>query len=167
VDSIARIYEHVNTKSRKYEYFLGGADMEVVGRIFALLDERGETASHFAQELNLSTGNVSDWKAGRAKPSLDVFVKIVNYFNVSSDYLLGREPRGTHNTISAPISGGGFVQGINTGSVSIRNGATSKDDGLSEDEIEMIRVMRTLNLKQRHEFMATAWKFENLDEVTV
>jgi transcriptional regulator with XRE-family HTH domain len=58
--------------------------------IFALLEKRGMTNKEFAEALGLSTGNVSDWKVGRTKPSLEVLIKISDYLETSIDFLLGR-----------------------------------------------------------------------------
>ena len=44
----------------------------------------------FAKALGVSKQCVSNWENGYIQPSLDMFVKIADYFNVSTDYLLGR-----------------------------------------------------------------------------
>lgn len=58
-------------------------------RISQLLAEQGRSQKELAVAVGVSTGNVSDWKAGRAKPSTDVVVRIADFFQVSVDYLLG------------------------------------------------------------------------------
>lgn len=40
--------------------------------------------------INVSAGNITDWKQGRSRPNIDAVVKIADYFNCSVDYLLGR-----------------------------------------------------------------------------
>jgi transcriptional regulator with XRE-family HTH domain len=62
----------------------------MIERIFNLINERGITQKDLAQAIGVSTGNISDWKSGRAKPSIDVLNRIANYFGVSIDYLVGR-----------------------------------------------------------------------------
>ncbi len=62
----------------------------MIERIIGLLNERGITQKELASAIGISTGNVSDWKIGRAKPSVDVLVKIADYFGVTVDYLVGR-----------------------------------------------------------------------------
>lgn len=42
------------------------------------------------EKIKVSPGNISDWKSGRSKPSLDVIIKIADTFNSSVDRLLGR-----------------------------------------------------------------------------
>jgi transcriptional regulator with XRE-family HTH domain len=71
-------------------FFVGENSTGVVERIFALLNERHETSVTFASAIGVSQGNVSDWKRGRSKPSIEALGKIADFFNVSADYLLGR-----------------------------------------------------------------------------
>lgn len=58
-------------------------------RISELLDEQGKSQKDLATAVGVSTGNVSDWKSGRAKPNSDVLVRIAEYLDVTVDYLLG------------------------------------------------------------------------------
>ena len=62
----------------------------MMDRILELCHEKGVTQKQLAEAISVSTGNVSDWKTGRARPSLDVLGRIADYFDVSVDYLLGR-----------------------------------------------------------------------------
>ena len=59
--------------------------------LFLLLKVKGISQKEFSEIMGVSTSNVSDWKAGRAKPSLEMLIKIADYFDVSIDYLLGRK----------------------------------------------------------------------------
>ena len=63
-------------------------------RIVALSKERGTNISNVISELQLSSGNLSKWKAG-GMPKADTISKLADYFHVSTDYLLGRtdDPR--------------------------------------------------------------------------
>ena len=56
-------------------------------RILALLQDNGITAKKLTSDLEISNSSVSDWKKG-SKPSCDVVVKLAQYFNVSTDYIL-------------------------------------------------------------------------------
>jgi len=44
-----------------------------------------------AKDTGIPYGVLSDWKAGRSTPKHDKMQKLADYFNVSVDYLLGRE----------------------------------------------------------------------------
>ena len=58
-----------------------------------LLMERGVTAYKVAKATGISTGSMTDWKKGRSAPKVDKLQKIADYFGVSVDYLLGKEPK--------------------------------------------------------------------------
>ena len=60
--------------------------------LFHEIRKKGKT-SHVARELDVSMGNISDWKNGRSVPNAFSLVKLADYFGCSVDYLLGR----THN----------------------------------------------------------------------
>jgi len=49
-----------------------------------------KTQSGTAEALNIATTTVSSYENNVNEPSLDMLIKIANYFNVSVDYLLGR-----------------------------------------------------------------------------
>lgn len=57
--------------------------------LFELLEPRG-TSKKLSESMGISTGNISDWKSGKSKPTAEALLKIADYFNVSVDYLLGR-----------------------------------------------------------------------------
>ena len=64
--------------------------MTVVDRIFQLIKDNGLTAKEFANIVGISQGNLTDWKTGRAKPSVASLEKIHLNFNVSMEWLLGQ-----------------------------------------------------------------------------
>ncbi len=49
------------------------------------------TQKQFAEKIEVDAHNVGDWERGKCEPSNDMLVKIANEFDVSVDYLLGRE----------------------------------------------------------------------------
>ena len=60
-----------------------------VSRIIRLIKENKITAKEFAKSCNLSQGNVTDWKTGRAKPSINALRKISKKFKVQLEWLTG------------------------------------------------------------------------------
>ena len=64
--------------------------MDIVQNIMDLIKERKTTAYAVSKATGISSGNFSDWKSGKAKPSQKAIQKIADYFDVSVD--LGREP---------------------------------------------------------------------------
>ena len=63
-----------------------------------LLKEHGVTAYQVAKATGISTGSLSDWKNGRSSPKAEKLRKIADYFNVSVDYLLGKEEKPAANS---------------------------------------------------------------------
>lgn len=59
--------------------------------LFTLLQPRG-ISKKLSEATGISSGNISDWKKGRSKPTAEALTSIADYFDVSVDYLLGREP---------------------------------------------------------------------------
>lgn len=60
-------------------------------RIKALRLTRGISQVELAKLVNISKQSVSNWENDNIQPSIDMLVKIADVFNVTTDYLLGRE----------------------------------------------------------------------------
>lgn len=61
--------------------------------LFIILNERSIPRKDLCQAVNVSNGNLSDWKSGRCLPSADVLMRMADYLDTSVDYLLGRSER--------------------------------------------------------------------------
>ena len=53
--------------------------------------EQGISQRELGNRLGVCNQTVSFWEGGQREPDLDTLVKIANYFEVSTDYLLGVE----------------------------------------------------------------------------
>jgi Predicted transcriptional regulators len=53
--------------------------------------ERGFTAQQMANLLGIELRSYRNYESGDRQPSLDFLVMIANLFDVSTDYLLGRD----------------------------------------------------------------------------
>lgn len=63
------------------------------GDIFvSLLKSKNCTAADVARGTGISNGLLGDYKYNRKKPSQENLNKLANFFGVSTDYLLGRDP---------------------------------------------------------------------------
>lgn len=60
-----------------------------LSNFFKVLEDRG-VAAKISKATGISSGNISDWKSGRSKPTSKTIIKIAEYLNYSVDYLLGR-----------------------------------------------------------------------------
>ncbi len=69
-------------------------------RILSLLrKERGITQKQAAEDLGVAQALLSHYEKGKRECGLDFIVKAADYYNVSTDYLLGR----------SPVSSGGII----------------------------------------------------------
>lgn len=58
----------------------------------------GVTQPQLAVALGVSKGNVGDWETGKSKPGFNALVAIAQFFNVSTDFLLGLDSGNHENT---------------------------------------------------------------------
>lgn len=63
--------------------------MSTIDRILQLVDESGLTAKEYAINAGLGAGNITDWKTGRSKPSVESLQKIAKYAGVQLEWLTG------------------------------------------------------------------------------
>jgi len=59
---------------------------------------KGMSQVQLAEKLNVTKQSVSNWENEYIMPSVDMLIKIANFFNVSTDYLLGLSEKHTLNT---------------------------------------------------------------------
>ena len=62
-------------------------------QIVNLRKENKLTQQNLAEKLNVSTAAVCKWETGTSIPEISILCKLADYFNVSVDFLLGREKR--------------------------------------------------------------------------
>ena len=60
-------------------------------RIRTLRLAKGISQVDLAVMLNVSKQSVSNWENDNIQPSIDMLIRLADVFNVSTDYLLGRE----------------------------------------------------------------------------
>lgn len=59
-------------------------------RLKELRNEKGLTQLQLASKLKVDFRTISNWENGVRKPDIEALVTIADYFDVSTDYLLGR-----------------------------------------------------------------------------
>lgn len=67
--------------------------MTVGERIADLRKHRGLSQYQLAKLLNIATSTLGMYETGKRKPNVEMLEQIAEFFNVSTDYLLGRDPR--------------------------------------------------------------------------
>lgn len=68
-----------------------------------LLDEKNLDYKTFASKIGISASRVTDYIRNDKLPSIDNLIKIADYFDCSTDFLLGRTNDETNAKFSAPI----------------------------------------------------------------
>lgn len=63
--------------------------MDLAGRLKERRERRSLKNSQVALYLDVSTAHVSDMESGKRKPSLELLVRLSDYYKTSTDYLLG------------------------------------------------------------------------------
>jgi len=56
-----------------------------------LLSEKNLSYTALAKELNIPQTTISNWLNRGSKPNIEDLIKICDYFNISLDYIIGRE----------------------------------------------------------------------------
>lgn len=59
-------------------------------RLKELRSSKGLTMQQLGKEIGSTKGTISNLENGNKKPSLDMLIKLADYFNISIDYLVGR-----------------------------------------------------------------------------
>ena len=58
---------------------------------------KGLTQSELGKKLNVSNGTIAMWETDKRQPDLETINKIASFFNVSVDYLMGRDQKVDNN----------------------------------------------------------------------
>ena len=62
-------------------------------RLKELREAKRLSQVQLAKELNISKQSVSNWENNNILPSIDVLIKVIQFFRVSTDYILGLTDR--------------------------------------------------------------------------
>ena len=66
---------------------------------------KGLKASDVAEKLSITKNSLSEWESGKRIPPCERIIQLADFYNVSVDYLLGRdEDFDTNNDSVRPIS---------------------------------------------------------------
>ena len=61
------------------------------GRIKALREAAGLTQAELGKKVNKGESTVRMWELGKSEPDLDTTIKLAEVFDVTTDFLLGKE----------------------------------------------------------------------------
>lgn len=128
-------------------------------QVRALCEKRGVKITALARQLHLSPSAPNNWKEG-SLPKVETVMKIAEYFNVSTDYLLYGDTRSISNSMN-DVSGSAVAQGNQGSSISLYNGNSSANQ---ETEEELLRIFRNLNIKGQTSLMSRAYMEEEKNQ---
>lgn len=74
-------------------------------RIISLIESFETSYKDFEKKFDLKPGTVSEWKRGRMFNYMDYLVEVADEYNVTTDWLLGREPDDSDEFDLIPIEG--------------------------------------------------------------
>lgn len=98
------------------------------------------TPTAVLKELNISTSKGTAWKKG-SEPNSKYIILISDYFNVPTDYLLGKETKISKQIINSTVSGTQIQSEI------------SKELKLDEISAELLEQFKKLSFKDKAEIM--------------
>ena len=61
-------------------------------RLKILREKAGLSQAELAQRLGIAQSTVGGWESGKREPNFAMLLTLSNFFQVSSDFLLGQEP---------------------------------------------------------------------------
>ncbi len=105
--------------------------------------------------MSSKPNTVSDWINKGASPKIEHLIKIKEYFNTTFDYLL----LGEEQTKFSNISNSAIVQNNNATTLIVKNGETITRE-LTEQEIELLKIYNSLNLRQQTIFLSKVFEIE-------
>ncbi len=128
--------------------------MNVYERIKIISDNKNLTISAIENECNISNGSISKWK--NQMPKADNLYSVAKFLDTSVEYLLtGTEL--IHKNITKDVSNSAFLNGINQGTVYLNNDFEKK---ISDEELELLRIYKTLDVRNRIKLLDTAFALE-------
>lgn len=105
-----------------------------------LCDLNNTTPTAVLKKLNISTSKGTAWKKG-SEPNSKYIILISDFFNVPTDYLLGKETKINKQIINSTVSGTQIQSEI------------LEDKKLDEISAELIEQFKKLSFKDKAEIM--------------
>jgi transcriptional regulator with XRE-family HTH domain len=126
-------------------------------RLFNLLEVPGRSQKELAGLLGISGRTISAWKNRGTPPPSKYIPQIAEYLGVSVEWLLTGEEHQGRNVVSGDIHGSALVQGVNSGTLIVRNGG---ERVLSDEAVELLRIYESLDVKKRITLLGNAFALE-------
>lgn len=79
------------------DFLIGNEQEKSMNKFKELRKKAGLTQIEFAEKLNVDQSTISKWEQDKAIPDIQTLVQLASFFNVSVDYLMGREQKVDNN----------------------------------------------------------------------
>ena len=86
--------------------------MEISKRLRQLRVERGLTQGELAERLGIARNSIFSYETSRRVPDIDVLAKLAEFFEVTSDYLVGLEDCRQNKDMSAQLKIAAEMRGL-------------------------------------------------------
>lgn len=118
---------------------------QIAYRIKKLAKENNTTIYKMSQEIGQGKNIINSLEQRNSSPSIEIIGKIADYFEVSIDYLVGREEKGNINISE--------IEKMENNQIANRDINIEKGEKLEPLEIELLRSFRKCNKKKQLEIL--------------
>ena len=125
-------------------------------RLKQLRKEKNKSQQEIADLLSIQRQSYSSYENSISMPTIENLRLLAEYFDVSSDYIIGisEQKRPVEVYSASNIHDSNFVQGA--GSVTVKETGV-----MSKEELEMIRIYRDLDVRDRSKLLNYAFDLED------
>lgn len=123
-----------------------------------LCDSKHIAITSLARTLSLSPSAPNNWKEGTL-PKAETIMKIADYFDVSTDFLLYGKDR--YSNSASHVSGGSAVMQQSNGNTVSVAGHSDGSDSIHGFEAELLRIYRSLDMKGKAALIQAAYGLED------
>lgn len=125
---------------------------KLYNRIEEMCQQHGISITDMCRESGAPRGSLTDLKMGRTSSlTTNTLTKIATFFNAPMDYFLRNDPAPISNVTDSVI-----LQG-NVGNNTVTNGASD----LTEQERELLRIFRSLDMRKKTAFLSYGYDLED------
>lgn len=100
-------------------------------RLKELMFDKGVNAPKLAKELSIGSNTITRYLQGTSTPNFPIFIKLLEYFNCSADFLLGLDEQPLYESAFAPVAPFGEQLRNALSSCNVTQYALQKKTGIS------------------------------------